>query len=239
MQPFVWRNSTALSVLITTILCLSLQVHSLPAIPSFGGREHSTAFKVRTSGPNYAGIVTHPPAQLQQAIFGDKSEPRQLPLSGLWTRGNLKENTYSKLDTLLHDNANALSYFYTLTIFGLGLNDHPDGLWKFYVRVDLAVTSSKEAKGHTKLPQLSVTFKQPHPNEANAFMYGDIHEMYELSEQDIVETIETDEPAVGVMEFISSRISRMSGFSYKHVGIEEFEMDVARTTRDTRVDNDF
>jgi len=239
MQPFFRVNSTALLVLINTILCLSLPVHSLPAIYT-GKRPSKTdsTFKVRTTGPNYAGIITHPPAAVQQAIFGGVSEPRLLPLSGFWTRGGLKDSTYSSLDLFIDANNKLPSYFYTLTIFGLGLNDHPDGLWKFFIRVDLAVKTEKDAKGHTKLPQMTITYKQPHPNDSNAWIFGDILEIYELSEKDILETIQSDEPAVGVMEFISSRVSRMRGFSHKHVGIEEFELDVPRTTSDAELDVD-
>jgi len=58
---------------------------------------------------------------------------------------------------------------------------------------------------------------------------GDLMEIYELSQQDMVETMETDEPAAGVMGFLSSRVSRMPGFQHKHVGVEEFELFYPRT----------
>ncbi|KAF3936914.1 hypothetical protein ABW19_dt0206878 [Dactylella cylindrospora] len=239
MLPFFWKGSTAFSVLINTIIiCLSLPAHSLPSLYNPRRQPTASTFKVRTTGPNYAGIITHPPATVQQVIFGgEKRDPRHLPLSGLWTRGGLKESTYSALDSFLHSNDKLPSYYYTLTILGLGLHDHPDGLWKFFVKVDLAVNTEKDARGHTKLPQLTITYKQPHPGEANAYIFGDILEIYELSEKDILETMDSDEPAVGVMEFISSRVSRMGGFSHKHVGIEEFELDVPRTTANSHLDD--
>ncbi|KAF3921983.1 hypothetical protein ABW20_dc0104418 [Dactylellina cionopaga] len=226
--------STVILVALNTILFVSLPVHSFPLASIVNEYRHAprvSHIKVRTAGPTHAGIITHPSAQLQQAIFGvEKPEPRHLPLSGLYTRGGLQESTLTILDQFLASNNKQASYYYTLSIEGLGLHNRPDGQWKFFVHIDLAVLTFRDAKGHTKLPQLTVSYMQPHPEEPTSMILGDLLDIYELTEKDILDTIETDEPAPGVMGFLSSRISRMGGFSHKHVGVEEFELAFPRTT---------
>ncbi|KAJ6261024.1 hypothetical protein Dda_3689 [Drechslerella dactyloides] len=218
-------------------------------------RPRVTHIEIRTAGPTQAGIITHPPAK-QAVLKAERPEPVLLPHSirtspasiesslaeqgklltnilsdsGLWTRGGLKPSTYVALDNFLVANDKRKSFYYTLTILGLGLNEHPDGLWKFCLRVEIALPNAKEAKGHTKLPQLTASFEQPHPKEANSYIIGDMMDFYELTEKDILEMITKDEPADGVMRFLSSRVSKMPGFSHKHVGGEEFDIVVARTT---------
>jgi len=95
--------------------------------------------------------------------------------------------------------------------------------------VDLAVDTEKNAQGHTKLPQLTASYLAPHPAREDSYVAGDLLDIYELSEKDILETIQSEEPAVGVMNFLSSKVSRMPGFWHKHVGIEEFELYYPRT----------
>ncbi|KAK6544302.1 hypothetical protein TWF694_001002 [Orbilia ellipsospora] len=239
MSPFL-STRAALLVLVNTILMTSLlpaPAHSFPLeIVRFSGatgrNEPQVAhFHVRTAGPTHAGIITHPPAQLHQAIFGNgKPEPDHLPQSGLYTRGNLAKSVQESLDRFIVQNDKHASFYYTLSILGLGINNRPDGLYKFFLSIDLAVSDLQDARGHTKLPQLTVKFFAPHPNDENSMIVGDLMDIYELTEDDILETIETDEPAVNVMRFLSSRVSRMPGFVHKHVGVEEFELLVARTT---------
>ncbi|EWC46781.1 hypothetical protein DRE_04026 [Drechslerella stenobrocha 248] len=223
-------------VLANTLLNLSLSVHSFPLAAIYN--EYTRApppaprvnhLEIRTAGPTQAGIITHPPAR-QVILKAGNLEPEFLPQSGRWTRGGHSQNTYTALDDFLASNNNLTSYYYTLSILGLGLHEHPDGLWNFYLHVDLAVESRKEALGHTKLPQLTASFQQPHPYEAGSFIIGDLMDIYELTETDILETIMTDEPALGVMRFLSSRVTKMPGFSHKHVGVEEFELLYPRTT---------
>ncbi|KAF3209275.1 hypothetical protein TWF106_010470 [Orbilia oligospora] len=233
----MYSFSPMLFVLVNTLLYLSLPVQSFPLAQIYHEiKAHSSGpkvshFQVRTAGPTHAGIITHPPAQLQQAIFGiERSEPALLPQSGLYTRGGLSQTTQDNLDKFLASNQNQPSYFYGLSIVGLGLHDQPNGIWQFRLRVDLAVKTLKDAKGHTKLPQLTVSYTQPHPTDENSLVMGDLLDIYELSEQDILETITTDEPAARIMAFLSSRVSRMAGFQHKHVGIEEFELVHPRTT---------
>ncbi|KAF3285583.1 hypothetical protein TWF970_010625 [Orbilia oligospora] len=233
----MYSFSPMLFVLVNTLLYLSLPVQSFPLAQIYHEiKAHSSGpkvshFQVRTAGPTHAGIITHPPAQLQQAIFGiERSEPASLPLSGLYTRGGLSQTTQDNLDKFLASNQNQPSYFYSLSIVGLGLHDQPNGIWQFRLRVDLAVKTLKDAKGHTKLPQLTVSYTQPHPTDENSLVMGDLLDIYELSEQDILETITTDEPAARIMAFLSSRVSRMAGFQHKHVGTEEFELIHPRTT---------
>ncbi|KAK6503398.1 hypothetical protein TWF481_008418 [Arthrobotrys musiformis] len=230
--------NSVLFVLVNTLLYLSLPVQSFPLAQIYNEiKAHSSSgprvshLKVRTAGPTHAGIITHPPAQLQQAIFGiERPEPDLLPESGLYTRGGLSKATQEALDKFLASNQNQPSIFYGLSIVGLGLYDQPNGVWQFRLRVDLAVTTLKDAKGHTKLPQLTVAYTQPHPTDANSLVMGDLLDIYELSEEDIMETITTDEPAARLMAFLSSRVSRMAGFQHKHVGTEEFELTHPRTT---------
>ncbi|KAK6520828.1 hypothetical protein TWF506_001071 [Arthrobotrys conoides] len=233
----MYSFSRVLFVLVNTLLYLSLPVQSFPLAQIYNEiKAHSSGPKVshlqvRTAGPTHAGIITHPPAQLQQAIFGiERSEPVLLPKSGLYTRGGLSQTTQDALDNFLASNQNQPSYFYSLSIVGLGLHDQPNGDWKFRLRVDLAVNTLKDAKGHTKLPQLTISYTQPHPTDENSLVMGDLLDIYELSEQDILETTTTDEPSTRIMAFLSSRVSRMAGFQHKHVGIEEFELVQPRTT---------
>ncbi|EPS36363.1 hypothetical protein H072_10113 [Dactylellina haptotyla CBS 200.50] len=230
-------SRAAVLVLVNTILLASLFTRTVHSFPLHLDRHFITSapqvshIRVRTAGPTHAGIITHPPAQLQQAIFGTvRPDPELLPLSGLYTRGNLSKHTREALDQLIYSNRNATSYFYTLAIDGLGFEGRVDSPWRFFIRMDLAVATFKDAKGHTKLPQVTVSYFQPHPAEKDSMIVGDLMDIYELTEEDILETVNTDEPPMGVIKFLSSRVSRMSGFVHKHVGIEEFELLHPRTT---------
>ncbi|KAK6355168.1 hypothetical protein TWF696_004286 [Orbilia brochopaga] len=235
-------SRAAFFVLANTLLSLSLSVHAFPLAQIYNEyrgivsststrplRPRVTHIEIRTAGPTQAGIITHPPAK-QAVLKAERPEPVLLPHSGLWTRGGLAPSTYAALDEFLVANNQRTAYYYKLSILGLGLHEHPDGLWKFFLHIDLAVTSEKEAKGHTKLPQMTASFEQPHPKEAGAYIIGDLMDFYELTEKDILEMIAKDEPAEGVMRFLSSRVSKMPGFSHKHVGAEEFDMVQPRTT---------
>src|SRR4051794_15029474 len=93
-----------------------------------------------------------------------------LPNSGMWTRGNLADATYSALDRFLHNNGNVATFYYALGIEGLGANGAADGNWEFYIRVDLATDTESDAKSHTKLPQASLSFRQPHPSVENTYI---------------------------------------------------------------------
>lgn len=236
------HRQAAFFVVANTLLSLSLSVHAFPLAQIYNEvrglaaststlppRPRVTHIEIRTAGPTQAGIITHPPAK-QAVLKAERPEPVLLPHSGLWTRGGLKPSTYVALDNFLVANDKRKSFYYSLTILGLGLNEHPDGLWKFYLRVEVALPNAKEAKGHTKLPQLTASFEQPHPKEAGSYIIGDMMDFYELTEKDILEMITKDEPADGVMRFLSSRVSKMPGFSHKHVGAEEFDIVVPRTT---------
>ncbi|KAF3902629.1 hypothetical protein ABW21_db0209680 [Orbilia brochopaga] len=234
-------SRTTFLMVANTLLSLSLSVHAFPLAQiyhEYRGIVSSTSTKpvrprvthmeIRTAGPTQAGIITHPPAK-QAVLKAERPEPELLPHSNLWTRGGMAPGTYGALDSFFLSNNQHTAYYYALSILGLGLREHPDGLWKFFIRIDLAVTSEKEAKGHTKLPQMTASFEQPHPKEAGAYIIGDLMDLYELTEKDIIEMVTRDTPPEGVMRFLSSRVSKMPGFSHKHVGAEEFDTVVSRT----------